>query len=204
MNKDVLPDYHTKIDPCHPPNVASVWLATDKYPLEHVMRDRHMLALLYASWKGFGWTYQDNWLLTSTVHCDWYGVECDSSHRTIGLLADNYFSGSVPTEFGDMTALQFLFINHNGLKGPVPSQLSQLRDLTKLYMQEKNLTGQVPAALATCGKLEIIDLSGNKLEGQLPDEICNLRQLELKSMVPDCGDDALQCVVPFCCSECTP
>jgi hypothetical protein len=200
MNKDVLPGYHTKIDSCHPPNVASVWLATDTYPLEHEMQDRYMLALLYASWKGFGWTYQDNWLLASKGHCDWYGVECDSSNRAIGLLlndnnlegeipseivklnslrtlaiGDNKIGGRIPRAFGEFMSLESVRLSGNQLSSSIPTELGLLENLRSLELDHNNLAGTIPTELMRLPVLDYVGLWENRLTGTIPTQIGNLK-----------------------------
>ncbi len=46
-------------------------------------------------------------------------------------LDDNDFTGTIPTEIGNMISLTFLLLNRNKLKGNVPTELGFVTDLRK-------------------------------------------------------------------------
>lgn len=46
-------------------------------------------------------------------------------------LDDNDFTGTIPSEIGNMISLTFLLLNRNKLKGNVPTELGFVTDLRK-------------------------------------------------------------------------
>lgn len=199
--KKEFPRYHSQLDSCAPPNVAHAWLASDTYGDEqhHDQRDRYVLTLLYAAWKGAGWTNQENWLLTSQSHCDWYGVECDSSNRTIDLLlndnnlvgtlptqvvkldslmtlaiADNQLDGRLPRELGDWQSIQRLQLSGNGFIFSIPTELGNLENLQSLELDHNHLHGTIPTEIMRLPLLTNVGLWANRLTGTIPTEVGNL------------------------------
>ena len=61
-------------------------------------------------------------------------------------LADG-FSGTIPSNLGLMTQLQWLQLYGNALVGTVPSSLSSLTSLTIFDLCGNQLQGVVPAAI---------------------------------------------------------
>ena len=48
---------------------------------------------------------------------------------------ENDFTGTIPTELGNLTSLEDLWLNDNKLTGTIPTQLAQLMELEKIYLQ---------------------------------------------------------------------
>jgi hypothetical protein len=181
--KHILPGYHSKIDSCHPSNLALAWLASDTYPVETEKRDRYMLALLYASWQGAGWKNQDNWLLTSQSHCNWYGVECDMHNRTVDLLLnDNNLAGPIPAEIVKLDTLATLAIADNKIDGHLPRELGQWRSIQRLKLSDNQLLSSIPTELGLLENLQSLELDHNQLHGYIPTEIMRLPVLEFVSL----------------------
>lgn len=199
VKKHVLPDFHHKIDACDPANVALAWLATDEYPVG--TRDRYLLALLYAAFRGFGWTSQTNWLLTSTSHCNWHGVKCNAHNHTTELLlndnnlvgeipieivkldtlvtlalTDNQVDGRLPRELGEWRSLQTLRLSGNSLFFSIPTELGMMENLKDLELDHNNLQGHLPTELMRLPLLDYVGLWNNQLSGTIPSEIGNLKK----------------------------
>mmetsp|Transcript_7728 Transcript_7728/g.12801 ORF Transcript_7728/g.12801 Transcript_7728/m.12801 type:complete len:658 (-) Transcript_7728:107-2080(-) len=178
LGKDILPRYHSKLDSCEPPNRALVWLASDNYPVEGDMRDRYMLALLFAAWKGAGWTNQEKWLLSSQSHCDWYGVECNGANRTVDLLLnDNNLVGEIPTEIVKLDSLVTLEIADNHLDGRIPRKFGEWTSIQRLELSGNSLIFSIPTELGIMENLQSLELDHNKLKGTIPTEIMRLPKL---------------------------
>lgn len=77
------------------------------------------------------------------------------------ILADNKFTGSIPTQFRNLSSLVLLYV-------PFPSHtlLTTVSDLGR-----NGLTGRLNPALAALPKLAQLDLSSNRFEGPIPTQI---------------------------------
>jgi hypothetical protein len=195
-----LPEFNSKIDSCDPANVALVWFSGDTFTKdEGIMLDRYMLALVYAAFKGYNWTHQENWLSSQYSHCDWYGVECDANGRTLDLLLSNnrlqgqipselvkldslrtidfrgnYVIGRIPREIGSLVSLQNLRLNRNKLTFSIPTEIGFMTNLVSLELNENELVGTLPKEIIGIPTLSNIDLSSNRLTGSIPSEVKNL------------------------------
>ena len=74
--------------------------------------------------------------------------------------------------FGDMSQLDFVWLNTNTLTGTIPPSLAALQKLKYLYVSgNANLSGTVPVALAKSPALEGLYLSWTNITGALPCEL---------------------------------
>ena len=136
--------------------------------------DRAALAALYNATSGDNWANNDNWLSDKPLG-EWHGVTTDSDGRVRRLyLQDNQLSGEVPSELGNLSNLEWLWLQRNQLSG-VPSELGSLSNLESLDLSGNQLSG-VPPELGSLSNLESLDLSGNQLSG-VPPELGNLSNL---------------------------
>lgn len=192
LAKDVLPDYHSKIDSCDPPNAALVWLATDTFPQGRETLDRYMLVLLYAAWRGYSWTHTDNWLSNQT-HCDWYGIQCDSRMRTIDvLLNNNNLRGEIPSEISRLDSLLSLDVGNNQLDGRIPREIGLLASLQNLRLRGNKLSFSIPTEFGLLANLKALELDQNKLAGTIPTELMILPPLGSL----DLSDNNLTGIIP--------
>ncbi|KAL0306640.1 UNVERIFIED_CONTAM: Leucine-rich repeat receptor-like serine/threonine-protein kinase [Sesamum radiatum] len=84
-------------------------------------------------------------------------------------MGGNFFSGSIPVELGQLTALQIaLNISHNNLTGLIPSSLGNLRMLESLYLNDNQLSGEIPTSIGVLPSLMECNLSNNNLAGVVP------------------------------------
>lgn len=140
--------------------------------------DREVLAELYETTGGDGWTRNDNWLSAAPIG-EWYGVTAAVDGRVIGLrLPDNNLSGSIPPELASLSSLQELSLSNNGLSGRIPPQLGNLSSLVELFLHSNQLSGPVPPELGRLSALEQLLLSGNELSGRIPPELGSLSSLQ--------------------------
>ena len=73
------------------------------------------------------------------------------------LLKYNQIEGSIPTEFGVMSSLAHITIDHNRLTGPLPTELGQLSELGCLDFYHNQLSGTVPSEIGLLTKLTYLD-----------------------------------------------
>ena len=127
------------------------------------------------------------------------------------------FSGSIPSEFGNLvnltvlqlhinilsgpipdlsrlTKLQWLSLYENNLSGDLPSWLPQLTTLTNVYLYDNQLTGSLPAGLGNLSALRSLQLNDNRLTGTIPATLADppLNTLKLNmNMFTGCIPDPL-------------
>ncbi|XP_061351644.1 leucine-rich repeat receptor-like serine/threonine-protein kinase BAM1 [Gastrolobium bilobum] len=132
---------------------------------------------------------------TTTSHCSWFGVTCDSRRHVISLnltslslhgtlsdvlsylpllsnlsLADNKFSGPIPPAVSSLSGLRYLNLSNNGFNGTFPSELSRLTNLEVLDLYNNNMTGVLPLAVTQMPILRHLHLGGNYFSGKIPPE----------------------------------
>ena len=91
--------------------------------------ERDALWALYTGANGEGWRDNTNWLSDESI-CDWYNVYCNSEgHVFVLSLSNNNLDGTIPTEFGLLTSLQYLFVDGNDLEGMIPTEFGLLKSL---------------------------------------------------------------------------
>jgi Leucine-rich repeat (LRR) protein len=104
------------------------------------------LVSLYNSTGGDSWSDNSGWLI-STTPCSWYGVGCQNGHVTDLDFHQNWLSGSIPSELGNLADLQSLSFQSNQLSGGIPSQLGNLANLQYLHLGGNQLSGSIPSQL---------------------------------------------------------
>ncbi|PRQ58114.1 putative protein kinase RLK-Pelle-LRR-XII-1 family [Rosa chinensis] len=92
-------------------------------------------------------------------------------------MSRNSFTGSIPTDIGQLSGLERLFLNNNQLSGSIPSSFGNLTLLTLLQLQENNLQSSIPSSLGKCHWLNELVLSGNNLNGKIPPQVIGLSSL---------------------------
>jgi hypothetical protein len=128
-------------------------------------------------------TSEDYWGLQSTSNIEFgdYYIELwgesYSVPNTTGLFLSG-LSGSIPSEIGNLTNLESLYLNNNQLTGLIPSEIGNLTNLTSLNLSNNQLTGSIPSEIGNLTNLERLWLNDNQLTGSIPPEIGNLTNLE--------------------------
>ncbi|CAN6347529.1 unnamed protein product [Urochloa humidicola] len=123
--------------------------------------------------------------LTGEVPCEQvsmsqYGVRLYNWHVERGQLWYNHYippslelsgnglAGVIPTELGELRALNILNLSWNALFGPIPAALACLSALQTLDLSNNGLAGEIPAELAGLTFISSFDVSNNQLHGQIP------------------------------------
>lgn len=84
----------------------------------------------------------------------------------------------LPESLANLTALEYLNLNDNGLSGSIPGFLGSLTQLKRLYLEENDFSGEIPAELGQLTNLEDLEVNGNQLTGELPASLGNLTSLK--------------------------
>nr|POE66841.1 phytosulfokine receptor 1 [Quercus suber] len=92
----------------------------------------------------------------------WSSERLDAVH-----LGHNYFSGSIPKAFLNISDLSTLDISDNRLSGRIPSAIGEL-DLTVLLLRGNRLRGIIPTQFCQLTGIKLMDLSNNFLSGTIP------------------------------------
>lgn len=136
-----------------------------------------VLVSLYASTDGANWTNDTNWVTSTTVE-DWFGVTVSAGHVAQLDLYYNGLDGTIPTDLGDLTNMDYLRFNFNHLSGSIPSELGNLTNLTYFDLGNNQLTGGIPTSLGNLTKLTRFDVAGNRLDGGIPSQLGSLTALK--------------------------
>ncbi|TKY75218.1 LRR receptor serine/threonine-protein kinase [Spatholobus suberectus] len=89
-------------------------------------------------------------------------------------VANNLLSGGVPRGIVNCRSLKALDLEGNQFSGLIPEFLGELRNLKELSLAGNLFTGSVPSSYGTLSALETLNLSNNKLSGVVPEEIMQL------------------------------
>ena len=94
-------------------------------------------------------------------------------------LNNNRLVGSIPTEIGNLVNLKKLFLHGNLLIGILPTQLGSLTNLTELRLNNNLLRSVIPTQLDSLTDLTILRLDDNLLFGEIPEELGDLTNLTI-------------------------
>ena len=123
--------------------------------------DREALKALYKATGGANWTDSINWLSDAPLS-EWHGITTDDNGRVsrINLEGDN-LTGTIPSEFVDLTFLEWVNISHNQLTGELPQNLTNLTLLEYFYFDNNaGLCAPVDAAFQAWAQ-SIADFRGD-------------------------------------------
>lgn len=83
-------------------------------------------------------------------------------------LGNNFLTGPILPEFGNLKRLHVLDLKCNNLSGSIPSTLSLLTSLETLDLSFNNLNGTIPQSLSTLSFLSNFNVAHNALSGSIP------------------------------------
>lgn len=152
---------------------AYEWLLQDSYIGSYPkwqQLQRVALASFYYSTNGPVWKQADNWMKYETSECDWYPQACDNEGQIRRvILSDANLDGSLPPELFWLTSLQQLQLQDNvKLTGRIPSEIGNLSELQVLWLQKCSLSAPdgspaLPTEIGQLTSLLYLDVSSNPL-----------------------------------------
>ncbi|GAB2293802.1 hypothetical protein Dimus_028015 [Dionaea muscipula] len=105
-------------------------------------------------------------------------VSLGSSHILYLTLADNKFTGPIPSDIAKVLSnLTEVLLLNNQFIGCLPYQLGLLTQVTLLDVSENLLTGPLPFSFGCLQNAQVINFAGNLLYGMVPDLVCQLPNL---------------------------
>nr|XP_034605667.1 probable LRR receptor-like serine/threonine-protein kinase At3g47570 [Setaria viridis] len=94
-------------------------------------------------------------------------------------LYSNSLDGNIPVELFRLSSFsRGLDLSHNLFSGSIPSQVGNLINLGQLYLSGNLLSGKIPLSLGQCVLLQSLQLDRNILDGGIPDSFKNLEGIE--------------------------
>jgi len=117
--------------------------------------ERQALENLYDSTDGPNWNYLYDagipwdFFNLNTNPCDelWYGITCSVDYHVVDLsLEYSNLRGTIPATIGQLSFLEYLYLQSNQLTGTIPSTIGQLFSLEYIFLYDNKLTGVVPVS----------------------------------------------------------
>ena len=103
-------------------------------------------------------------------------------------LDNNQLDGSIPSELGSLSNLEYLALVNNQLSGSIPPKLGNLSNLTFLFLNNNRLVGNIPSEIGRLSTLVWFNLSNNQLSGSIPPELGSLFRLANDGGLNICGN----------------
>ena len=140
------------------------------------------LSTLYQATNGDSWTKKDNWSFSGTPSlsefAEWYGIDFKEGGVFSGLvLGQNNLTGSLPSEIGGFSSMEFLFLPGNQISGEIPAEIKNLSNLLELDLSNNSLSGGILPELGELSNMVYLNLQGNSLSENIPPELGNLTKL---------------------------
>ncbi|URD84976.1 LRR receptor-like serine threonine-protein kinase [Musa troglodytarum] len=116
-------------------------------------------------------TYQCCYFNNDSLYVE--GSELEYTTRQLSMdtlidLSNNYLSGNIPEELGNLHGLRSLNLSKNYLIGQIPWSIGRMKQLEVLDLSRNNLSGAIPSDLAALNFLNHLNLSYNNLSGRIP------------------------------------
>jgi len=147
--------------------------------------------------KDISWYSSASIMDLESVCQHWKRLKCDAEHDRIEsiILNNAKLTGTLPTVelLGLAHSLNNLELYSNeGLQGTLPTELGTLTALEFLMLQETSLSGTIPSELGYLSNLREFFVDKTWLQGSVPSEICELEERgKLSQFHADCS--SLEC-----------
>ncbi|KAL3641345.1 hypothetical protein CASFOL_016313 [Castilleja foliolosa] len=94
--------------------------------------------------------------------------------RELYLGLNDFKQGGIPTEFGNLSRLEYLSIPGR----PIPKQLGHCTFLESIYLRDNYLSGELPQEFGNLTFLEKFNVFNNSLSSSIPSSIFNISSLK--------------------------
>jgi len=155
-------------DESSPQAQAQDWIINEDVttdPDDDMLVQKYVLAVLYLSLHGSGWTSNSSWMDANTSECEWFGVHCTEHGHVKSLeLSNNNVIGVFPIEVKFLESLENLMLKDNFLDGAADS-IFEIKSLKTIELSRNQLHGPISPAIGSMhglGKF-VIDLNGSDL-----------------------------------------
>ncbi|KAL4345359.1 hypothetical protein AHAS_Ahas11G0270500 [Arachis hypogaea] len=109
-------------------------------------------------------------------------------------LLENFLTGSIPEEIGDLAELQVILdLSKNRFTGEIPSSLGNLMKLERLNLSFNQLQSKVPSSLGKLTSLHVVNLSSNNLEGLITSTFSGFPRSSFLKNEGLCGPPLVPC-----------
>ncbi len=143
------------------------------------MQDSLALVDFYNSTNGDNWTLtSENLWKTDKPVAQWNGVTVTGDRVTAIWLAGNHLSDTIPSSFGNLTALVSLTLLDNQITSPLPSSMVNLTSLVDLHLGANYFAGNIPSFFGNMTQLKTLNLSPGFYTGDIPSSFANLINLQ--------------------------
>ncbi|CAL5430227.1 unnamed protein product [Camellia sinensis] len=83
-------------------------------------------------------------------------------------LSNNFLTGPIWPEFGNLKKLHYLDLKCNNLSGNIPEDLSSMTSMEILDLSHNDLSGAIPLSLVNLNFLSKFNVAYNQLYGTIP------------------------------------
>ena len=116
------------------------------------------------------------------------GIGKAKSLKYLHLTSNNL--GLLPDEFFELTKLQDVFLNYNGIQGTLSTRIGKLTSLENLFMFHNRITGEIPTQVGYLTKLKTFAMAENFMSGTIPTELASLSSLQIIALQREGGETA--------------
>ena len=140
--------------------------------------------------------------------CRWSRVQCTTEGVINGMTFNNAgLYGSIPPELMVLTNLERLeLITNPNLKGTLPTEFGQLQELKYLFVHETGVSEAVPSEIGHLHKLQQFLLDHTSLTGTMPKQVCDLVSngtlVSLRNTCPGNDGPSSSQLSCSCCTSC--
>jgi Leucine-rich repeat (LRR) protein len=136
--------------------------------------DSLALVAFYEATDGPNWSQSSGWLTDNLE--DWYGIYMSGNRVSQISLSYNGLSGSIPDEFGRLTAMQYLYLYNADLSEGISDSIGNLSSLISLQLNNCNIT-DLPSTISELSNVTSLYLGNNDFSGGIPESIFELTNI---------------------------